>query len=85
MLASVGSLAGLVTLPIPIPLMGMNHLIFLKRKANFKHHEWPRFNEVLLNAVKEQETEFAKAIFSQGEYEIVKEYKLPTFKLDPDE
>ena len=48
----------------------------LKRKANFKHHEWPRFHEILYSAIKEQETEFVKAIFSQGEYEIITEYKI---------
>ena len=47
----------------------------MKRKANFKRYEWPRFNEILLEAVKEQETEFEKAVFGQGEYQIVKEYK----------
>ena len=47
----------------------------LKRKVNFKRHEWPRFNDILFSAVKEQQAEFVKAVFSQGEYEILKEYR----------
>lgn len=40
----------------------------MKRKVNFKQHE-------LHDAIKEQQAEFEKAIFCQGEYEVLPKYK----------
>jgi len=45
----------------------------LKRKVNFKRNEWLQFNSVLFDAIKEQEKEFEKAVFCQGEYKMVDE------------
>ena len=76
LLKSVRSLAGLGNPPQCYTTNGnesLNNL--LKRKANFKRHEWPQFHEILYSVIKEQETEFVKAIFSQGEYEMIMEYK----------
>lgn len=76
MLSSVRSLAGLGNPPEYYTTNAnesLNHL--LKRKVDFKRSEWPQFNEILFTAVKEQQEEFAKAVFSQGQYEIRSEYK----------
>ena len=54
-------------------LKGLNNLP--KPKVDFKRSEWPKFNEILFAAVSEQKDEFAKALFSQGEYEFRNEYK----------
>ena len=62
MIASVRLLAGLGNPPLCYTTNGnesLNNL--LKRKVNFKRHEWPRFNEILFSAVKEQQAEFIKA------------------------
>ena len=47
----------------------------LKTKVDFKRCEWPKFNEILVAVVSEQQEEFPKAVFSQGEYEFRNEYK----------
>lgn len=52
MIASVRTLAGLGKPPLSYTTNGnesLNNL--LKRKANFKRHEWPRFKEILYEAV----------------------------------
>ena len=45
----------------------------MKQKVNFKRNEWPQFNSVFFDAIKEQEKEFEKAVFCQGEYKMVDE------------
>ena len=47
----------------------------LKRKVDFKRSEWPHFNKVLRTLVDEQNAEFQKAIFGEGEYEFAAEFK----------
>ena len=47
----------------------------LKRKVDFKKTEWPRFNKILRSFTEEQQTEFEKSIFGEGEYELVDEFK----------
>jgi len=75
MIASVRCLAGLGN-PPEYYTTNCNESLndFLKRKVDFKHSEWPKFHEVLFAAVREQQEEFAKAVFSQGEYELCDEY-----------
>ena len=71
MLASVHTLAGLGNPPEYYTTNAnesLNHV--LKRKVDFKRSEWPQFNEILFTAVKERQEEFAKAVFSQGQYEF---------------
>jgi len=76
MIASVCTLAGLGKPPLYYTTNGIESLNnLLKRKVNFKRHKWPRFNEILHDAVKEQQAEFEKAIFCQGEYEVLHKYK----------
>lgn len=76
MIASVRCLAGLGNPPKYYTTNSnesLNNL--LKTKVDFKRSEWPKFNEILFAAVSEQQEEFAKAVFSQGEYEFRNEYK----------
>lgn len=76
MIASVRCLAGLGNPPKYYTTNSnesLNNL--LKSKVDFKRSEWPKFNEILFAAVSEQQEEFAKAVFSQGEYEFRNEYK----------
>lgn len=71
MIASVQCLAGLGNPPKYYTTNSnesLNNL--LKTKVDFKQSEWPKFNEILFAAVSEQQEGFAKAVFSQGEYEF---------------
>ena len=76
MVASVRASAGLGNPPKSFTTNSnesLNNL--LKRKVNFKRSEWPKFNEILLGFVNDQQAEFEKSIFGQGEYELVDEFK----------
>ena len=68
--------AGLGSPPKPFTTnssASLNNL--LKRKVNFKHCKWPHFNKLLLAFVNDQQVEFEKAVFGQGEYELTDEFK----------
>ena len=76
MVASVRANAGLGNPPKPFTTNSnesLNNL--LKRRVNFKRSEWPKFNEILLAFVSDQQGEFEKSIFGQGEYELVDAFK----------
>ena len=76
MVASVRANAGLGSPPKPFTTNSnesLNNL--LKRKVNFKRSEWPHFNKLLLAFVNDQQAEFEKAVFGQGEYELTDEFK----------
>jgi len=76
MIASVRSQAGLGSPPKSFTTNSnesLNNL--LKRKVDFKKSEWPQFNKTLRSAVQEQQAEFEKALFGQGEYELVADFK----------
>ena len=76
MIASVRCLAGLGNPPKYYTTNSnesLNNL--LKTKVDLKRRNWPKFNELLFAAVSEQQEEFAKAHFSQSEYEFRNEYK----------
>jgi len=75
MIASVQCLAGLGN-PPEYYATNYNESLnnFLKKMVDLNRGKWPKFNEVLFAALREQQEEFAKAVFSQGEYEFCDEY-----------
>ena len=75
MIASVRTAAGLGNPPEGYTTNASESLNVLKRKVNFKRSEWPQFNNVLFDLIREQQEEFEKAVFSQGEYKMVDEYQ----------
>ena len=52
----------------------LNHL--LKQKADYKWNEWPSFNK-LQDLCEQQQHECAKAVFGEGEFELVDELQAP--------
>ena len=50
-----------------------NHLP--KQKADYKRNEWPIFNKLLQDLCERQQHECAKAVFGEGEFELVDKYK----------
>ena len=74
MIASVRTAAGLGNPPEGYTTNASESLNnVLKRKVNFKRSEWPQFNNVLFDLIREQQEEFVKAVFSQGEYKMIDE------------
>ena len=76
MIASVRTLCGLGKPPNRFTTNNnesLNNLI--KRRVNFKRSEWPQFNKILRSITEEQQAEFEKSIFGEGEYELVDEFK----------
>jgi len=75
MIASVRTTAGLGYLPKVFTNSNESLNNLLKQKVDFKCSEWPRFHKTLRVITEEQHTEFEKAIFGQGEYELVDEFE----------
>lgn len=47
----------------------------LKGKVCYKKQEWPEFNNIMFQVVKDQQEEFSKAVCGCGEYELIDDYK----------
>jgi len=76
MIASVRTTAGL-GYPPKVFTTNSNESLnnLLKQKVDFKSSEWPRFHKTQRVIIVKQHTEFEKAIFGQGEYELVDEFE----------
>ena len=76
MITSVRTSAGLGNRPKSFTTNNnelLNHL--LKQKADYKRNEWPSFNKLLRDLCEQQQHECAKAVFGEGEFELVDAYK----------